>query len=103
MRALKTIDIRNDFKRVSDIVNSGEVVLISRPRNENLVVLSEREYNELQRTQHNAEYITGIEKSVNEIEAGRTISFTMDELLAMEGMTPKEALSFVTEMSRRYK
>jgi len=103
MIALKTVDIRNDFKRVSDIVNSGEAVLISRPRNENLVILSEREYNELQKAQHNAEYIAGIEKSVKEIEAGKTISFTMDELFAMEGMTSEEALSFVAEASRRYK
>jgi len=103
MIALKTVDIRNDFKRVSDIVNSGETVLISRPHNENLVVLSEREYNELQKAHRNAEYIAGIDKSVKEIEDGKTISLTMDELLAMESMTPEEAVLLVAEMSRRYK
>ena len=45
MVALKTADIRNEFKKVSDMVHTGEKVLISRPRNENLVILSEKEYN----------------------------------------------------------
>ena len=43
MVALKTADIRNEFKKVSDMVHTGEKVLISRPRNENLVILSEKE------------------------------------------------------------
>jgi PHD/YefM family antitoxin component YafN of YafNO toxin-antitoxin module len=47
MIAIKTVDITQDFKRVAEKVLSGETVLISRPRNENLVVISEREYNKL--------------------------------------------------------
>jgi len=58
MIVLKTIDLRNDFKKVSDLVNSGERVLISRPRNENLVVLSENEYNELVKTKQKTTYPT---------------------------------------------
>lgn len=34
---------------MSNLVNSGEKVLIARPHNENLVVLSEKEYNELEK------------------------------------------------------
>ena len=49
MIALRTVDVRNDFKRVSEIVKGGEPVLITRPHNDNLVVLSERDYNELER------------------------------------------------------
>lgn len=55
MIALKTVDLRNDFKKVSDIVTSGERVLISRPHNENLVIMSEKEYNELEKMRRNAE------------------------------------------------
>ena len=40
MIALKSVDMRNDFKKISDLVSSGEKVLISRPRNENFVVIS---------------------------------------------------------------
>jgi PHD/YefM family antitoxin component YafN of YafNO toxin-antitoxin module len=53
MRALKTEDLRKDFKRVSQIAISGEPILISRPHNENLVLISEKEFRRLQNlTEH---------------------------------------------------
>jgi len=83
MIALKTMDIRNDFKRVSDLVHSGEKVLIARPRNENLVVLSEREYNELDKVRRNAEYLAKLDESVRQVAEGRIVVKTMEELEAM--------------------
>jgi len=97
MIALRTVDLRNDFKRVSDLVNSGEKVLIARPRNENLVVLSEREYNELEKARRNAEFIAMVDNSAHEATEGKTISFTMDELIAMESMTAEEAKAYVSQ------
>jgi antitoxin YefM len=88
------MDLRNDFKRVSDLVTSGEKVLIARPRNENLVVLSEREYNELDKARRNAEYLAKLEKSRQELAEGKTYTFTMDELFAMEDMTVAEMQAF---------
>lgn len=84
MIALKTVDIRNDFKRVSDIVCGGEPVLISRPHNNNLVVLSEQAYNELESARRNAEYLEKIEKSIRELGSGKTFTKSIDELVAME-------------------
>lgn len=80
MIALKTVDMRNDFKRVSDLVTAGEKVLISRPRNENLVVLSEKEYNELEKSRNNAIYLDKIDKSMNQLTEGYVVSKTMEEL-----------------------
>jgi PHD/YefM family antitoxin component YafN of YafNO toxin-antitoxin module len=58
VRALKTEDIRKDFKRVSQIAISGEPVLISRPHNENLVLISEKEFHRLQNlTEHWADMV----------------------------------------------
>jgi antitoxin YefM len=82
--ALKTIDIRNDFKRVSDIVNGGEPVLISRPHNNNLVVLSETAYNELARARHNADYLDKIGRSLQELKHGKVVVKTIEDLEAME-------------------
>jgi len=96
MIALRTIDLRNDFKKVSELINSGETVLISRPRNENLVVISEKEYNELEKTRRNSEYLTMIDKSVNEIETGKVISFTMNEIDAMEQMVAEDVKKYVS-------
>ena len=49
MLAIKTADLTQDFKRYADRVTMGEKVLISRPKNENLVVITEREYNEYEK------------------------------------------------------
>ena len=84
MVALRTIDLRNDFKRVSDIVNMGETVLIARPKNQNLVVLSEKEYNELEKAKRNVEYFAKLDRAAEEIAQGKVIVKTLEELEAME-------------------
>ena len=83
MIAIKTIDIRNNFKKVSDIIKSGEKVLISRPHNENLVVLSEKEYNELEKAHRNNEYLAKLDKSIQQLADGKVINKTIEELEAM--------------------
>jgi len=80
MIALRTVDMRNDFKRVSALIHSGERVLIARPRNENLVVLSEREYNELEKTRRNAEYLAMLDESAKQYAEGRVVVKTLAEL-----------------------
>ena len=47
MIAVKTADVTQDFKSVADRIMRGEKVLISRPKNENIVMITEREFNEL--------------------------------------------------------
>jgi antitoxin YefM len=83
MIALRTVDIRNDFKRVSDLVGSGEKVLIARPHNENLVVLSEKEYNKLEKTHNNTEYLAKIDAAIERVAEGRIVFKTIDELEEM--------------------
>jgi len=83
MIAIKTMDLRNNFKRISDLVSSGEKVLISRPRNENLVVISEKEYNELEKARRNAEYLASIDEAVARVAEGRVVYMTMEELEEM--------------------
>jgi len=94
MIALKTMDLRNDFKRVSNLITSGEKVLIARPRNENLVVLSEKEYNELDKARRNAEYLSMIDESRQQFATGKTYTFTIGDLDAMENMTANEMRVF---------
>jgi antitoxin YefM len=83
MIALKTVDLRNDFKRVSELVNAGEKVLIARPHNENLVVISEKEYNELDKARRNAEYLAKIDAAMERVSQGRVVVKTMEELEEM--------------------
>ena len=62
------------------MIFTGERVLISRPHNENLVILSEKEYNELEKIRRNNEYLTKIDMSMEQLSQGRTIVKTMEEL-----------------------
>ncbi|MBD5530875.1 MAG: hypothetical protein HDQ98_01550 [Lachnospiraceae bacterium] len=59
-------------------------LIVSRPKNENVVIVSEKEYNEMQRIKANAEYLSKLDKSREQLEQGKTISFTMEELRDME-------------------
>ena len=63
MLAVKSMDVRGHFKEWCDKVFSGETLIISRPKNENIVMISETEYNEMMRIKRNVEYLTRIDKS----------------------------------------
>ena len=87
MIAIKTVDLTQDFKTFADKVIAGERVLVSRPRNENLVVITEKEYNELEkevaRLRHNVEYLSKLERSRQQLAEGKTVTVTMEQLEEM--------------------
>ncbi|MDR2591889.1 MAG: type II toxin-antitoxin system Phd/YefM family antitoxin [Chitinispirillales bacterium] len=83
MLALRTADLHNDFGRISEIIDSGERVLIAQPQSQNLVVLSERDYNELEKAKRNAEYLEKIDRSSRQVAEGRLVVKTMEELEEM--------------------
>lgn len=84
MLAVKSMSVRDHFKEWCAKVSGGETVVISRPRNENVYMISETEYNELQKAKRNAEYLAALDESRSQHANGDTISFTIDELKAME-------------------
>ncbi len=47
MLVVKSMDLRQNFKEWCGRAAGGETIIVSRPKNENVVILSEREYNEL--------------------------------------------------------
>ena len=84
MLAVKSMDVRGHFKEWCDKVFSGETLIISRPKNENIVMISETEYNEMMRIKRNVEYLARIDKSLADLTAGKTRSFSLEELTEME-------------------
>ncbi len=84
MIATKPIDLRARLKDYLDNAFNGEPVIVSRKNNENVVIVSEREYNELMKAKRNAEYMAMLDESLTQLERGNTISFTLEELKAME-------------------
>ncbi len=84
MLAVKSMDVRDNFKDWCNQVINGETLIVSRPKNENVVIVSEKEYNEMQKAKRNAEYLAMLDRSREQLDQGKTISFSMEELKDME-------------------
>ena len=80
MLAVKSMDVRDNFKSLCDKVFRGETLIISRPKNENVVMISEAEYNDMMKAKRNDEYLAMLDKSMAEEEAGGFITKTIAEL-----------------------
>jgi antitoxin YefM len=80
MLVVKSMDVRDNFKNLCDKAFNGETVIISRPKNENVIMISEYEYNELMKAKRNADYLAMIDKSMAEAEAGGFIAKSIAEL-----------------------
>lgn len=84
MLAVKSMDVRENFKEWCNKVIGGETLVVSRPKNENVVIISEKEYNEMAKAKRNEEYLKKLDHSFAQLKQGKTISFSMVELRAME-------------------
>ena len=80
MLAVKSMDVRENFKSFCDKVFKGETLIISRPKNENVVMMSETEYNEIIKAKRNAEYLAMLDKSIEEAKTGGFVAKTINEL-----------------------
>ena len=86
MKTIKTVDLINDFKRISEWLeeNSQEWVTVSRPRNKNIVLMTEAQANELAKARRNLEYLQKLDRSIEQANRGEVVKYTMDEMRAME-------------------
>ena len=84
MIAIKTADLTQNFKEFANLIIGGESVLISRPRNENLVVITEKEYNELDRLRRNTLYLTKLDESLRQAKKGEIVKYTKKQMRDME-------------------
>ena len=85
MLAVNSMDVRENFKALCDKVFHGETLVVSRPKNENIVMMSENKYNEIMKAKRNAEYLSMLDKSLEEAEAGGFVTKTMEDLEKYEG------------------
>ena len=83
MLATKQMDLRANIKKYFDLAFNGEPVIVSRKENKNVVVISEAEYNSLQKAKRNAEYLAHLDRSFSQLEQGEVIVKSMDELERM--------------------
>lgn len=57
MLELKEIDVKNNFENICAQIFGGVVVFLSRPKNQNVVMISEAEYNKLEKARRNLKYM----------------------------------------------
>ena len=84
MIAIKTADLTQNFRRIATMVIGGEKILVSRPKNENLVVITEKEYNELDRLRQDAQYLTKLDDSLKQASKGEVVRYTKKQMRKME-------------------
>lgn len=84
MIATKQMDVRANIKKYFDMAFSGETVIVSRKENKNVVIISESEYNELEKAKKNTEYLAKLNRADEQNKNGQVVTKTMDELLIME-------------------
>ncbi len=84
MTVAKQMDIRKNIKYYFDMAFSGDTILVPRKENKNVVVISQKEYEDLQKMKRNAEYLAMLDRSDKELKAGKVVVKTMEELEAME-------------------
>ena len=80
MLAVKSMNVRDNFKALCNKVVNGETVIISRPKNQNIVMLSEKEYNEMLKAKKNEEYLRMLDQSISEAKAGEFVTKTIEDL-----------------------
>lgn len=57
MVAVKGTTIKTEFKSICDRATKGEIFLVTRPKDENIVIISEKEYRQLMRFKAYADHL----------------------------------------------
>ncbi|GHV28020.1 hypothetical protein FACS1894167_04050 [Synergistales bacterium] len=97
MIVLKAADVRNNFKSVCGMVANGEPVIVPRPRNENIVLISEKRLSYLEKVEANMRYEEELRAAAENLNNGGGISFEMEELETFETMSAEEIKAYVIE------
>lgn len=86
MQAISVSEARQNFKKYcDDVVENNDIIIVSRNGNgkENMVWIDLSAYNELKKAQENLQYLMKLEESYKELDEGKVIVKTMEELEAM--------------------
>ena len=84
VRAIKPVELRNNQKQMLDLAYNGEILIVARPAQKNVVVLSEAEFNKRDKALKNAEYLAMLDRSIKQAENGEVVMYTREQMNAME-------------------
>ena len=78
MIVTKPINISDEYRKLA---MQGEPIF---DHEQNLVVISVQDYEEMKKAKNNAEYLTMLRQSDEKLKAGKVVYKTMEELESME-------------------
>ena len=80
-KATGVTSFRNNLKKSLDEVFEKHLALIvTRPDDENVVVISEKEFNQIQKEINNLKYLLKLAKADQQIESGETYVIDIDSI-----------------------
>ena len=83
MLAVNYSTIRNKLKDYCDrATDEAETVIVTRKNEKNVVLMSLEQYNSIMKAVRNAEYLTKLDQSIAQLEAGKG---QQHELIEVEG------------------
>ena len=94
MIAIKTADLTQNFKEIANQVIAGETVVVSRPKNENIVLITEKEYNDLNKSRKELA-LERFRKNMQDMQDEAIIKGTSE-------MTMEEIDMLVAEVKEKY-
>ena len=72
MLAVNYSTIRNNLKSYCDeVTDNGETVIVTRKGEKNVVILSLEKYNQIMKAARNAEYLSMIDRGIEQLESGK--------------------------------
>jgi antitoxin YefM len=84
MIAINFTTARNRLKDFCDkVTDEAETVIVTRKAEKNVVIISAERYNQLEKAERNAAYLSKLERGLDQVRAGYGIVKTIDELEAM--------------------
>jgi antitoxin YefM len=85
MLAVNYSTVRNNLKKYCDeATDNGETVIVTRKEEKNIVILSLEKYNQLEKAAINAEYLSMIDRGIEQLVSGRGQQHDLIEVDAHE-------------------
>lgn len=79
MYAVNATHFRQNFKETCDMIQGRESLIITRPNNKNIVLISETRFAELEKAERNADWLAMVNRNLDKIDRGEVTEHALIE------------------------
>lgn len=80
MLIAKQVEVRSNIKKYFDMAFNGEIIVVPRKKNQNVVIVSENEYKEFEKAKQNAQYLAKLSETDEQLARGDVVRKNIEEL-----------------------